>query len=163
MNFALALIPAPYRILAIALLAVALVGFGFVKGVQHESAKADVRQAAQEKAALQAHLAATQRGLDIMSDALVLEGVKNEQLALVDRRLNAALGELRKRPDRPAPGAPPRDTAACAGATGAELAGGDAEFLTRYAADAARLQAAVETCQARYESVRQHLNSVSGK
>lgn len=158
MNFVLALIPAPYRILALLVLAGVLVAFGFVQGVQYEGDKADLRQAAQEKAAMQAHLAATQRGLNIMSDALVLEGVKNEQLKAIDRRLNTALGELRKRPDRPAPGAPPRDTAACAGATGAELAGGDAEFLAGFAADAARLQAAVETCQARYESLRTRLN-----
>lgn len=158
MSFVLGLIPAPYRILAMLVLAAALVAFGFVKGVQYEGDKADLRQAAQEKAAMQAHLAATQRGANIMSDALVLEGVKNAQLKDIDRRLNAALGELRKRPDRPAPGALPRDTATCPGATGAELAGGDAEFLAGFAADAARLQAAVETCKARYESLRTRLN-----
>jgi hypothetical protein len=158
MNFALALIPAPYRWLAVALLAAALVAFGFVKGVQYEGSKADARQAAQEKAALQAHLAATQRGLNIMSDALVLEGVKNAQLSDVDRRLNAALGELRKRPDRPAPSTNPGDPPACVGATGAQLAAGDAEFLERYAADAARLHVAAKTCEARYEALRLRLN-----
>lgn len=160
MNFALALIPAPYRVLALVLLAVALVGFGFVKGVQHEGAKADVRQAAQEKAALQAHLAATQRGLDIMSDALVLEGVKNEQLALVDRRLNAALGELRKRPDRPAPGAPPRDTAVAARACAPdELYRADAAVALQLAGAADRLRVAYETCFNRYEQLRSRLNA----
>ena len=154
----LSLVPWPYKILAAALLVAALVAFGFVKGVQYEGDKADVRQAAQEKAAMQAHLAATQRGLNIMSDALVLEGVKNAQLSDVDRRLRAALGELRKRPDRPAPSANPGDPPACVGATGAQLAAGDAEFLERYAADAARLHVAAETCKARYEALRQRLN-----
>jgi hypothetical protein len=158
MSFVLGLIPAPYRIIAMLVLAAALVAFGFVKGVQYEGDKADVRQAAQEKAAMQAHLAATQRGLNIMSDALVLEGVKNAQLSVVDRRLDAALGELRKRPDRPAPSTNPGDPPACVGASGAQLAGRDAEFLERYAADAARLQIAVETCQARYDSLRTRLN-----
>ncbi len=154
----LSLVPMPYRILAVVLFAAALVAFGFMKGVQYEVDKTDLRQAAQEKAAMQAHLDATQRGLNIMSDALVLEGVKNAQLSDVDRRLNAALGELRKRPDRPASSPSAGDPPACVGATGAQLAAGDAEFLERYAADAARLHVAAETCKARYEALRQRLN-----
>lgn len=154
------LVPMPYRILAVVLLAAALVAFGFVKGVQYEGDKADLRQAAQEKAAMQAHLEATQRGLNIMSDALVLEGVKNAQLSDVDRRLNAALGELRKRPDRPAPSAPPRDTAVVARACAPdELYRADAAVALQLAGEADRLRVAYETCFNRYEQLRSRLNA----
>lgn len=160
MRFVLGLIPAPYRILAALVLAAALVAFGFVKGVKYEGDKADLRQAAQEKAAMQAHLAATQRGLNIMSDALVLEGVKNAQLSVVDRRLDTALGELRKRPDRPAPstnpGDPPTAARACAPD---ELYRADAAVALRIAGEADRLRVAYETCFSRYEQLRERLNA----
>lgn len=39
------LIPAPCRILAVALLVVAVFGFGFIKGISHESSKNDIVEA----------------------------------------------------------------------------------------------------------------------
>lgn len=54
MTALMTIIPAPYRWLAIALLAAALTAFGFLKGVQHE-------EAAQAARDLQAERATTQR------------------------------------------------------------------------------------------------------
>lgn len=54
----LALVPVPYRWAALALLWVASVAFGYVKGVQHELRAADARQAKQLQASLQAQVAA---------------------------------------------------------------------------------------------------------
>ncbi len=153
------LVPMPYRILAVVLLAAALVAFGFVKGMQHEERKADAERVDRERETTTAYLRQAQRSHDIMSDALVLEGVKNEQIRAIGRRLDTALDGLRDRPERAAtPAAAASSPAACAGVSGAELARGDAAFLTRYSADAARLHAAVKTCEARYESLRTRIN-----
>jgi hypothetical protein len=47
MTMLLSLLPFPYRMLALALLAVALVGFGWVKGAHHEEAKFEAYKARQ--------------------------------------------------------------------------------------------------------------------
>lgn len=44
-------VPLPYRLLALALLAVALMGFGYVKGVSHEAAKWEAAKAEAERKA----------------------------------------------------------------------------------------------------------------
>lgn len=53
MNLLLAAIPAPYRWLAMALAAAALVAFGFLKGVQHEEGQQARRELQAERAATQ--------------------------------------------------------------------------------------------------------------
>jgi len=47
----LALIPAPYRILALVVLALALVAFGWVKGAQHGQVRLEAYQVAEERIA----------------------------------------------------------------------------------------------------------------
>lgn len=73
---------------------------------------------------------------------------KDVQLAATAHSRDAALAELRKRPARrtDVPGVP---ITTCAGATGAELANGDGEFLARYAAIARGFQLELAACQAR--------------
>jgi hypothetical protein len=65
-------------------------------------------------------------------------------------RLAAELERMRKRADR----LPEASRAACAGATGAELAAPDGGFLARYGAYARSIQLELEACQQR-EAVSQ--------
>jgi hypothetical protein len=78
---------------------------------------------------------------------------KNAQITSVNRRLNAAIAGLRTRPERPS-GDMPQTPSSCFGLSGAELARGDGEFLAGYAADAARLEAALKQCKAQYNTLR---------
>jgi hypothetical protein len=80
---------------------------------------------------------------------------KNAQIADTTRRLNNTIAGLRTRPERPTtPSQMPPSSTSCVGLSGAELARGDGEFLAGYAADAARLQAALNQCEATYNAVR---------
>lgn len=80
---------------------------------------------------------------------------KDRELKKVADTNRILLGSLRNRPERPAEGSAVSSTAsACSGATGAQLAKGDAEFLAGYSADAAALKAALDQCVKQYESLR---------
>lgn len=70
---------------------------------------------------------------------------QNEALAGIHARLAADIDRLRRRPERPAdlPATPRAD---CAGANGAELGASHAVFLARFAALAARYDAALVAC-----------------
>lgn len=74
---------------------------------------------------------------------------KDEKIASITARLVTALGELRERPERR-----PLDTAACKGATGAELSGPDAGFLEGEAARAETLRTELGACYDKYDSLR---------
>jgi len=78
---------------------------------------------------------------------------KNAQIATTTRRLNNTIAGLRTRSERPT-GEMPTTPGACFGLSGAQLARGDGEFLAGYAADAARLEAALEQCEAQYNLLR---------
>lgn len=72
---------------------------------------------------------------------------------------NAAIDSLRDRPAaRAGAGGVPQGATAGVGCTGAGLSRGDAEFLARYAAEAARAQAALEACVAAYKRVEEAVN-----
>jgi len=80
---------------------------------------------------------------------------KDREIRNINARSIALANSLRNRPERPAEGSPVSSTAsACSAATGAQLARGDGEFLTGYAADAARLKAALDQCVKQYETLR---------
>ena len=80
---------------------------------------------------------------------------KDRELKKIADSNRILLSSLRDRPERPTQGSAVSSTAsACAGATGAQLARGDGEFLAGYAADAARLKAALDQCVKQYESLR---------
>ena len=74
----------------------------------------------------------------------------------ITKRYALDLERLRERPERPDSSASPMpsDSATCLGGTGSGLARGDAAFLAGYAADAARLEVALEVCRAAYEEAR---------
>lgn len=57
----------------------------------------------------------------------------------------------------------PESTSTDVGCTGKGLARADAEFLTGYAADAAKLQAALNSCKERYNSVMKMINGQDNK
>jgi hypothetical protein len=78
---------------------------------------------------------------------------KDAQNAATTRKLNNTIAGLRIRPERPS-GAVSQTPGSCVGLSGAELARGDGEFLAGYAADAARLEAALKQCEAQYNSLR---------
>lgn len=80
---------------------------------------------------------------------------KDRELKKIADTNRILLGSLRNRPERPAEGsAVSSTTGACSGATGAQLAKGDAEFLAGYSTDAASLKAALDQCVKQYESLR---------
>jgi hypothetical protein len=74
-----------------------------------------------------------------------------DEIAAVTGRLDAALAGLRNRPSRP-PGVPETPRPTCQGANGPELAREHAEFLARYAAQAAKQDAALAACYASLDS-----------
>ena len=73
----------------------------------------------------------------------------------ITRKYNDAINSLRRRPIERATSAAglPESSSVGVGCTGAGLARDDAEFLTRYAADAAKLQSAYNTCKAAYDAL----------
>lgn len=77
---------------------------------------------------------------------------RDDEIENIAAERDAALAELRKRPRRPAPGTPEATGNGCAG-TGLGLARDDAEFLTRYAAAAAELQARHNACVRTYKMI----------
>ena len=78
----------------------------------------------------------------------------NEERRIINR-YQSAIDGLRNRPTgrSTAPAAPSTGE----GSTGAQLARGDSEFLTGYAADAEKLRLAYEECRAQYEAARAKL------
>jgi hypothetical protein len=72
----------------------------------------------------------------------------------------AVVVSLQDRPEaRAGVGGVPNSTDAGVGCTGKALAGPDARFLAGYAADATRLQLALNACQAAYDQVRDAVNA----
>jgi hypothetical protein len=82
---------------------------------------------------------------------------RRREIDRITAEYRRTLDSLRERPDRPSDGGVPEGAAAGVGCTGAGLAGPDAAFLAGYAADAARLQLALDQCKAAYDAVRQHM------
>jgi len=125
-------------------------------GAATVQARWDKDKAAQAKAIAAQVATAKQTSADLLSDSIILEKVKNDQIDAINARLSVALGELRQRAAR-RPDVPQAATAH-AGATGADLAGPDAEFLARFAANALKYQAELEQCQAQYDAAVKAVN-----
>lgn len=97
---------------------------------------------------------ATEDSLRLQYDAQLRKARHEETRNRAER--DALLAGLRNRPAARAdvPTAPAASTDASVGCTGAQLARPDAEFLVRYAADAAQLHAALSQCTALYDAAR---------
>lgn len=81
-----------------------------------------------------------------------------DAVAAVRAALADDLAGLRQRAQRASDAA----RASCQGASGRELAAGDAEFLSRYAARVAEQQEALKTCYAWVDTVRSRERQVCG-
>lgn len=83
----------------------------------------------------------------------------HEEVKRIASEYAADLERLRDRPEeRAGSGGLPEGSASGVGCTGEGLARGDADFLVRYSADAARTQAALNACVAAYDEVRRRVN-----
>lgn len=105
---------------------------------------------------------ATQRGLQAQIDTL-RKDARNE-VARINRNHALALDGLRNRPEARATdsaGVPPA-AGTGVGCTGQGLARPDAGFLVGYAADAARLQSALDQCRAWYQAAKERLDGAGG-
>jgi len=150
----------PWLILGVVLAVGAAAGGGYYKG--NSAGKSEVQQQwDKEKAEQYAEYAKAmeesvekQQQLQMGADKLRRE--KDAQIKDINARATALANSLRDRPERPSQNGTVSDTPrSCAGASGAELAKGDGEFLAGYSADAARLQAALDQCVKQYNAARQ--------
>ena len=149
----------PYFIAGSVLAVVFAYGAGYWQGDDAGQAKVQA-QWDREKAKQMAEYAenmrlAREKEQALQQGANNLREEKDRELKKVADTNRILLGSLRNRPERPAEGSAVSSTAsACSGATGAQLAKGDAEFLAGYSADAASLKAALDQCVKQYESLR---------
>jgi hypothetical protein len=149
----------PYFIAGSVLAVVCAYGTGHWQGDTAGQAKVQA-QWDREKAKQMAEYAenmrlAREKEQALQQGANNLREEKDRELKKVADTNRILLGSLRNRPERPAEGSAVSSTAsACSGATGAQLAKGDAEFLAGYSADAASLKAALDQCVKQYESLR---------
>ena len=149
----------PYFIAGTVLAVVCAYGTGHWQGDTAGQAKVQAKWD-REKAKQMAEYAENMRlarekeqALQLGADNLRQE--KDREIRNINARATALSNSLRNRPERPAEGSAVSSTAgACSGATGAQLAKGDAEFLAGYSADAASLKAALDQCVKQYESLR---------
>ena len=127
----------------------------------YRAGKAAVQQEwDKEKAAIaQAHMEEMQRARQREAELQATidkqtEAYKND-LANITADYQRIVVWLRDRPAaRAGAGGVPQGATAGVGCTGAGLSRGDAEFLARYAADAARTREALDQCVRQYDEVR---------
>ena len=120
--------------------------------------KWDKEKADQYAEYAKAQEAARQREQEMQAAAEKLRKDKDAEIRNINARAAALSNSLRQRQERPAKTSGVSDTArSCAGASGAELARGDGEFLVGYSADVAKLNSALDHCIAQYEAVRNKL------
>jgi hypothetical protein len=153
----------PWVILGFVLAVGAAAGGGYYKG--NSAGQAEVQQAwDKEKAEQYAAYAkgqeeARRREQEMQAAADKLRREKDAEIRNINARATALTNSLRDRQERPAQSGNGSGAArSCSGASGAELAKGDGEFLAGYAADAARLQAALDQCVKQYNTARQKVN-----
>lgn len=131
---------------------------GHERGAAAVKQQWDAERAATAQAQAEEMMKARQREKALTE---ALDKQRKERRREIDRitaEYRRTLDSLRERPDaRASDGGVPEGAAAGVGCTGAGLAGPDAAFLAGYATDAARLQLALDQCQAAYDQVREIL------
>ena len=158
------LVPLPWRLLALGLLAVALWGYGWITGAEHGEAKLDAYKQAQQQADMKQAQRVGDVRRDLLSDAMILEGVKNDEQKVIAGKLSAALADgVRLRAARP--GISARTAPACADGTGAGLSGPNAailsDFFSTQAARANSLRADLAACTTLYNKARDALKTLN--
>lgn len=151
----------PYFIAGSVVAVVLAYGIGHWQGDDAGQAKVQAkwdRERAEQMAAFaEAQRQAREKEQALQQGADNLRMEKEREIRNINARATALANSLRERPDRPSPesGAVSGTACACSGASGAQLARGDGEFLARYSADAARLAASLDQCIKQYETLRQ--------
>lgn len=138
-----------------------LLGFvywkGYTSGKDVIQKKWNAEKVILERAVQEAKEETRQKEIEMQDRIVVLTREKNHAVKTADARYNALIDSLRNRPeerrDPATEGAP--DSVGC---TGAGLARDDAEFLAWYATEAAKLQAAYNSCRDSYDEVRNKIN-----
>lgn len=161
--------PSPLVTIATAvLLSATMFGWGYLTGNSHGSKRVQqqwdhqMARTAEEMARQQAKAREAERQLQLEADRKLKE--KDREIAALARRSAALADSLRDRPEaRLAPADVPQAAGAAAGCTGAGLARPDAAFLVGFAADAARLQLALDQCRAGYQAAKQSLDGAAGE
>lgn len=154
------IIPIHYRIAALAIVAAIALAASWKTGWTMRGWKADAEISTLRVTIAQGVAAAAieARAIERILQEKTNEALKtqNDELAGVAGKLRADLERVRKRAERvaTAAGVPAPARPACAGASGAELARGDAEFLTRYAALAAEQDAALKACYEVFDAIK---------
>jgi hypothetical protein len=146
----------PWQLKAVILsvtLATGMVTGWVINGWRLEARIASLK-ASYAQAYAEAQEAARSKEKTLVKQSEEIRRTKDVQIQSINARLRAALNGLRQRPESRLL---PTDPAIGAGCTGAQLARPDGEFLARYAADAARLQSALDQCQAQYYAARKAL------
>lgn len=129
---------------------------GRQSGMQQVQTSWDSEKLAMKKANTEELMKARQREQALQALNQRLRQERANEVRRLAAEYAADLERLRDRPEtRAGAGGVPEGAAAGVGCTGAGLARGDAGFLAGYAHDAARLQLALDSCQAAYEAVRQ--------
>jgi uncharacterized protein YlxW (UPF0749 family) len=156
------------RIAAVTAFAIFAAGsamYAYNSGKQSGMSTIQTRWDADRLATLQAQTAELEKARQA-EQALQAQVDKIQQESANEKRRIAAQYErtiagLRERPERPSAASVPTDTGVGVGCTGAGLARPDATFLAGYAADAARLQSALQACIADRAAIERQLNGAA--
>jgi hypothetical protein len=134
-----------------------MLGFSYWKGYIHGKdvvqKEWDAAKVVWERESLAEAAKAQQIERDMQAKVNKAQKEKLNAIKTADTKYNALIDSLRERPE-----ARSNEVSGCSGdavgCTGAGLARPDAEFLAGYAADAARLQAAYNSCREAYEVIQ---------
>lgn len=134
-------------------------GAGYFQGSEHGKASVqamwDKEKAAQYAEYAKAQEEARKKEQELQANADRLRQEKDREIKNLNARATALTNSLQHRPTRTSEAGSVSDSSkSCSGASGKELARGDAEFLTRFAYDAERLQADLNQCIRQYEALR---------
>jgi hypothetical protein len=149
----------PYFLLGSLVAVIAAAGAGYFQGSEHGQAKIqnlwDKEKAAQYAEYAKAQEEARKKEQELQANADQLRREKDVEIRNLNARATALNNSLQHRPTRTSEaGSLPNSSKSCSGASGKELARGDAEFLVWYATEAARIQADLNQCIRQYEALR---------
>ena len=149
----------PYFLLGSLVAVIAAAGAGYFQGSEHGQAKVqamwDKEIAAKYAEYAKAQEEARKKEQELQANADKLRQEKDREIRDLNARATALNNSLQHRPTRTSEaGSLPNSSKSCSGASGKELARGDAEFLVWYATEAARLQADLNQCIRQYEALR---------
>jgi hypothetical protein len=126
---------------------------GYTAGKDNIQQKWDADKVVWERELYAAQSKARQIEQQMQTKADKIQKEKLNAVKTANAKYNALIDSLRNRPETRADGMPEGADNAV-GCTGAGLARPDAEFLAGYSADAAKLQAAYNSCRQAYEVIQ---------